>query len=296
MTEVGASVSQFERVEMPGLDHSQSWLSITFDVDAEALWLTLSRGKHRPALLSQGLYGLNVGLPRILNLLADLKIKATFFVPGQVAERHLTLVPDIAAAGHEVASHAYTHQPLSLFDTREHEADELRRAKDILESQLNASVVGFGAPVCDVSPHTVSILVEQGFIYDRSFLDDDWPYLFRSEHNELIELPISWVLDDFTFFGHNLFPKLGWGIQHPPAVGLIWRDELDSFEKGGGFGCLVLHPEVIGRRTRVRMLRDVLEGFVGRSRFVRCADLAEEIMAMKQDRACEGLPASARRP
>lgn len=232
-------------------------------------------------MLSQGLYGLNVGVPRILDLLADLKIKSTFFVPGLVAERHPTLAPDIAAAGHEIASHAYTHQPLSQFDTRQSEADELRRAKDILEKQLNASIVGFGAPVCDVSSHTISILVEQGFVYDRSFLDDDWPYLFRSEHNELIELPISWVLDDFTFFGHNLFPKLGWGIQHPQAVGPIWRDELDSFDKDGGFGCLVLHPEVIGRRTRLRMLREVLEGFALASQFVRCADLAAELMTLK---------------
>jgi len=282
MVAAGRSDLQFERVEIHGLDHSKSWLSVTFDVDAEALWLTLTRGKQRPALLSQGLYGLNVGIPRILDFLADLNIKSTFFVPGLVAERHPTLVPDIAAAGHEIASHAYTHQPLSLFDTRQSEADELHRAKDILEKQLNRKVVGFGAPVCDVSAHTISILVEQGLVYDRSFLDDDWPYVFRDECNTLVELPISWVLDDFTFFGHNLFPKLGWGIQHPQVVGPIWRDELDSFDKEGGFGCLVLHPEVIGRRTRLRMLRDVLEAFTQSCRFVRCADLAAELMAMSQ--------------
>jgi peptidoglycan/xylan/chitin deacetylase (PgdA/CDA1 family) len=289
------TASRLDRVEISGLDRFRSWLSITFDVDAEALWLTLARGKSRPALLSQGIYGLNAGLPRILDLLADLKIRSTFFVPGQVAERHPALVPEIAAAGHEIASHAYSHQPLSSFDTWQREADDLRRAKDILEAQLNASVIGFAAPVSDVSQHTLSILIAQGFVYDRSFLDDDRPYLFCNEQSELIELPISWVLDDFTFFGHNLYPQLGWGIQHPSVVGPIWRDELDSFATDGGFGCLVLHPEVIGRRTRLRMLRDVIEGFVGRSRFVRCADLAAEIRTLRPSRDGEQPPVSTQR-
>jgi peptidoglycan/xylan/chitin deacetylase (PgdA/CDA1 family) len=273
----GRQADKFDRVQIARLDRSQSWLSLTFDVDAEALWLTLSRGKDRPALFSQGLYGLNAGMPRVLQLLGDLGIKSTFFVPGLVAERHPSLVPEIMAAGHEVASHAYTHQPLSAFDTRQLEADELRRAKDILERQCGVPVVGFGAPVCDVSPHTVSILAEQGFLYDRSFLDDDWPYLFRNGQRSLVELPISWVLDDFAFFGHNLYPQLGWGIQHPAPVGDIWREELETFRLGGGFGCLVLHPEVIGRRTRMAMLRDVLSGFGKSPGFYTCAEVASQV-------------------
>jgi peptidoglycan/xylan/chitin deacetylase (PgdA/CDA1 family) len=271
------------RTAFSGLDGARSWLSVNFDVDAEALWISVARGRSRPALLSQGLYGLNEGVPRILALLSDLGIRATFFVPGMVAEAHPSLVPELAAAEHEIASHAYTHMPLSAFESAAQEADELRRAKNILEAQAGREVVGFGAPVCDVSPNTLGILIEQGFTYDRSFLDADRPYLFRSDGGSLVELPVSWVLDDFSFFGHNIYPKLGWGIQDPAAVAPVWSGELASFRDDGGFGCLVLHPEVIGRRPRLRMLREVLSAFAATERFWTCAEVAADLMAETAD-------------
>ncbi len=262
-----------ERREIEGLDRRKPWFSVTFDVDAEALWLTVTR-KPRPALVSQGLYGLNAGIPRILSLLADTGITATFFVPGLVAERHPSLVPELIAAAHEVASHGYSHMPLSAFESREAEERELRMAKDILEAQGGKPVVGFGAAVCDVSVHTLGILMDQGIAYDRSFLDSDWPYVFTRDGRSLVELPVSWVLDDFTFFGHNIMPKLGWGVQEPETVGRIWRGELETFRADGGFGCLVMHPEVIGRRSRLPVLRDLLVEFSQYGKFQSCAEIA----------------------
>jgi len=278
MTSERLRTEGFEKVDLPDAERAQTWFNISFDVDAEALWLTLTRGKDRPALFSQGLYGLNVGMPRILQMLDDLRIRATFFVPGLVADRHPALVPELVAAGHEIASHAYTHLPLSAFQTRDAEADELKRARDVLESQSGRPVLGFGAPVCDVSVNTLSILTEQGILYDRSFLDDDWPYLFRTESGrDLVELPISWVLDDFAFFGHNLYPQLGWGIQSPEHVADIWHGELQTFARDGGFGCLVLHPEVIGRRPRMTMLKEVLCRFVAAGKFFTCEEIAADV-------------------
>lgn len=262
-----------ERREIAGLDRRKTWFSVTFDVDAEALWLTMTR-KARPALISQGLYGLNAGIPRILSLLADTGAKATFFVPGLVAERHPSLVPELIAAGHEVASHGYSHMPLSAFESREAEERELRMAKDIIETQGGKPVVGFGAAACDVSAHTLEILMDQRIAYDRSFLDSDWPYIFTRGNDRLVELPVSWVLDDFTFFGHNLMPKLGWGVQEPETVGRIWRREMATFRDDGGFGCLVLHPQVIGRRSRLSVLGDLLREFSDAGKFLSCAEIA----------------------
>lgn len=268
--------SPVQRHEIEGLDRSLPFLSINFDVDAESLWLVMAKGKDRPALISQGLYGLNHGVPRILELLRDVGVKGTFFVPGLVAENHAALVPEIAAAGHEIASHCYTHMPLSALEPQR-EWDDLRRSKDVLEAQLGAPVTGFGAPVCDVSGRTVDFLIRLGFAYDRSFLDADWPYAFRSSEGSLVELPISWVMDDFTFFGHNLMPPMGWGIAAPAHAAAIWKGEMESFLHGGGFGCLVLHPEVVGRRTRMSALRDVLTELAAQARFWTCAEVAENL-------------------
>ncbi|MGE0501952.1 MAG: polysaccharide deacetylase family protein [Rhizobiaceae bacterium] len=268
-----AVLEGIERRELDGLEHRAPMFSVTFDVDAEALWLTVTR-KPRPALVSQGLYGLNEGIPRILSLLADTGATATFFVPGLVAERHPSLVPELIAAGHEVASHGYSHMPLSALESREAEERELRMAKDILEAQGGKPVVGFGAAVCDVSAYTLDILMDQGIAYDRSFLDSDWPYAFVRGGDRLVELPVSWVMDDFTFFGHNIVPKLGWGIQEPEMVGRIWRGEMATFRDGGGFCCLVMHPEVIGRRSRLPVLRDLITEFSEAGKFLSCAEIA----------------------
>jgi len=266
----------FERINVQS--GRRSWFNLAFDVDAEALWASVAKGKNRPALTSQGQYGLHDGLPRILTMRDDLRIKATFFVPGMVAELHTTLVPELAAAGHEIASHAYTHVPLSFLESAEQERNELQRAKDILEGQTNQPVVGFGAPVSDVSVHTLDILSKQGMLYDRSFLDSDFPYLFRRADQSIVELPISWVLDDFAFFGHNLAPKMGWGIRAPEAVSPIWKGELEAIRAEGGFGCLVLHPEVIGRRPRMTMLRDLVCDLG--AEFMTCAEIAASVTSM----------------
>ncbi|MGE3147993.1 MAG: polysaccharide deacetylase family protein [Pseudorhodoplanes sp.] len=270
------AASLVERREIAGLDRSTAHLSINFDVDAEALWLVMAKGKNRPSLISQGLYGLNHGVPRALDVLRDTKVKATFFIPGLVAHNHPTLVQEIASEGHEIASHCYTHMPLSALEPQT-EWDDLRRTKDLLEQQLGKAIEGFAAPVCDVSERTIEFLIRLGFSYDRSFLDSDWPYLFRSPEGALVELPISWVLDDFTFFGHNLMPTMGWGIAEPSHAGNIWRGELQSFVDGGGFGCLVLHPEVVGRRTRISVLRDVLAQLSSTARFATCAEIAKAV-------------------
>lgn len=264
------------RSEIKYLDRSAPYLSVSFDVDAESLWLVISKGKNRPSLISQGLYGLNHGVPRALDMLRDLRLKATFFVPGLVAKNHPSLAREIASEGHEIASHAYTHMPLSALDPQT-EWDDLRRAKDLLETQIDSPVTGFGAPVCDVSERTIEFLISLGFAYDRSFLDADWPYFFESAHGKLVELPVSWVLDDFTFFGHNLMPPMGSGISAPAHAGAIWREELHTFAQGGGFGCLVLHPEIVGRRTRMAVLRDVLADLSTKTRFWTCAQVASAL-------------------
>ncbi|TMQ25541.1 MAG: hypothetical protein E6K82_06610 [Candidatus Rokuibacteriota bacterium] len=74
--------------------------AFTFDLDAETLWL--ARGVTEPVALSQGTFGPAEALPRILELLHQAEIPASFFVPAWVAEHHPDAVKAIVAAGHEV--------------------------------------------------------------------------------------------------------------------------------------------------------------------------------------------------
>jgi len=86
-------------------------VSLTFDVDAESAILAEGRRFADHAMvMSHQAYGPRVGVPRILDLLADFALRGTFFVPGLTAERYPGLVESIVEAGHEVGHHSYSHR------------------------------------------------------------------------------------------------------------------------------------------------------------------------------------------
>ena len=107
---------------------------------------------------------------RLLELFEKHEAKATFFVLGWVAERFPGLVPQIAEAGHEVASHGYSHQ-LVYRQTPEVFREETFRSKALLEDQLGQPITGYRAASYSITPKSrwaLDILVELGFSWDSS--------------------------------------------------------------------------------------------------------------------------------
>ncbi|MDI4631710.1 DUF3473 domain-containing protein [Pelomonas sp. V22] len=107
---------------------------------------------------------------RILALLAKEGKQATFFTLGWVAERYPQLVRDIVAGGHELASHGYGHQRASDL-TREEFADDVGRAKQLLEDIGGQAVLGYRAPSFSIGTGNLwafDVLLEQGYRYSSS--------------------------------------------------------------------------------------------------------------------------------
>jgi polysaccharide deacetylase family protein (PEP-CTERM system associated) len=107
---------------------------------------------------------------RMLEIFAEADTQATFFILGWVAERHLDLVTRIAKAGHQVASHSYWHRLVYELSPQEFR-DDLRRAKDILESAAGTRVQGFRAPSFSITERSLwalDVLIEEGYTYDAS--------------------------------------------------------------------------------------------------------------------------------
>ena len=106
----------------------------------------------------------------LLALLDAHSVKATFFVLGMVAERYRNLVRRIAAAGHEIASHGYSHRLVHQLSQEEFRQDSAR-SKDLLEQLVGAPVRGFRAPEFSINRGTLwalGVLAELGFTYDSS--------------------------------------------------------------------------------------------------------------------------------
>lgn len=141
---------------------------------------------------------------RLLQILGDADVRATFFVLGCVAERFPQLVRDIASQGHEVASHGYAHRLISD-QTAQAFRDDVRRAKALLESITGLPVRGYRAPSYSVTPRTLwalDILADEGHEYDASIfpihhdrygipLSPRHPYIVRRNGRTLIEAPAS---------------------------------------------------------------------------------------------------------
>jgi peptidoglycan-N-acetylglucosamine deacetylase len=224
--------------------------AFTFDFDAEEAWLGEDPANaDRPGVLSQGTYGAKWGVPLVLELLAQHGIRATFFVPGRVAERYPGRIEEIVAAGHELAHHGYTHtSPTTL--TRDQERTELVKGLDVLRA-FSPDVVGYRSPSWDFSVNTEELLQELGFRYSSNFMDDLRPY--RREASGLIELPVQWILDDAA---HFWFDGSTWlkTMRTADEVRSIWEGEFRGYHRLEGSFVLACHPQVIGRPYRLEML------------------------------------------
>jgi peptidoglycan/xylan/chitin deacetylase (PgdA/CDA1 family) len=238
-------------------DLARGAAAFSFDFDAEEVWLADDPANaQRPGVLSQGAYGARVGVGLILEILARRRVAATFFVPGRVAERHAERVREIVAAGHELGHHGYTHTPPAQL-SRDEEDAELVRGKQILEA-FGAEVAGYRSPSWDLSPHTLSLLQEHGLRYSSNLMDDIRPY--RHQGSPIVELPVQWILDDAA---HFWFDASTWNkkISTSAEVRSIWEEEFLGIRRLGGCCVFTLHPQIIGRPGRIRLL-DELIGFV----------------------------------
>jgi polysaccharide deacetylase family protein (PEP-CTERM system associated) len=107
---------------------------------------------------------------RLLEILEQAGVHATFFVLGWVAERFPDLVRRIHAAGHELASHSYDHG-LVYDKTPDSFRDDLRRARAAIEQAAGVAVTGFRAPSYSVTTRSLwalDVLAAEGYTYDSS--------------------------------------------------------------------------------------------------------------------------------
>jgi peptidoglycan/xylan/chitin deacetylase (PgdA/CDA1 family) len=233
-------------------------VSLTFDVDAESPILAEGRRYADHAMvMSHQAYGPRVGVPRILELLADFSLTATFFVPGLTAERYPGLVERIVEAGHEVGHHSYSHRrPTSL--TEAEERADFERALAVLE-QIGVRPSGHRTALWAASWRSPSLVAEYGLLYDSTLMDDDRPYVLETGQGEIVELPPHWSLDDWEQYAYLPEPHVGAVIEDPQKVLSMWKGELDAMRRYGCLFMLTIHPFLSGRPSRVENLRKLIE-------------------------------------
>jgi peptidoglycan/xylan/chitin deacetylase (PgdA/CDA1 family) len=266
---------------------------LTFDFDAMTGFI--SRGLTTPTPISRGEFGL-VGVRRILDLLHKYHIRASFFIPGVVIEMYPAACEAIVAGGHEIGHHGYTHVPPANL-SREQEEEGLILGNAAIQRLSGQAARGYRSPSWDLSPHTVELLLKHHFVYDSSLMGDDYmPYYARQGDQiflekpciwgpttALLELPISWTLDDYPHFEFLRTPTTVLpGLMNAQDVLQNWIDDFVYMQRVTDWGILTytMHPYVIGRGHRMLMLeRLILRLMEGGAVFATMEDAARQFAA-----------------
>jgi peptidoglycan-N-acetylglucosamine deacetylase len=254
-------------------------VALSFDSDHETNELRdggLSIGR-----MSWGQYGARRGVPRILAILKRHDVPATFFVPAVAALLHPDEQRRVIDAGHEIGLHGWIHELNSALPEAV-ERDLHFRAADTLTRITGVRPVGMRTPSWDFSPATLMIQRELGLLYDSSLMADDDPYEIE-EHGEptgIVELPVEWIRDDAPYFNMNRFQALR-PYTPPPAVLDIFIREFDRAHAEGGLFLLTMHPHVIGYRSRIFILEELIRHIqaTGNVWFATHSDVARHCLA-----------------
>jgi peptidoglycan/xylan/chitin deacetylase (PgdA/CDA1 family) len=141
--------------------------------------------------------------------------------------------------------------------------------------RLAARPVGFRSPSWDFTATTLELLERERFSYSSNFMDDLDCYVHPG--TALVELPVHWILDDAPFFlfglGVNTRP-----IQPASHALEIWKEEFDGlYERGGVPYVMTMHPQFIGRPSRLRALAELIRFIKDHDEiwFATCREIAD---------------------
>ncbi len=157
----------------------------------------------------------------LLDLFAQCKVSATFFILGWNAERAPDLVREIQDRGHEVASHGFHHDLCSNLGQDDLLSD-LKRTKEVLEHICGSSVQGYRAPSFSISDNVITALKQLGYQYDSSFDSSG----LNSRHGKL-------DLSDFRKTGFAYTDPDG--FSEIPVSNLQWGNSIIPWGGGGYF-------------------------------------------------------------
>ncbi len=262
---------------------------VTFDFDAELLRKSvICKREIGFSDTSRGQYGPDEGLARCLAMLKRQDFRTTFFVPGRIAELYPEKVQQIAADGHELAYHGYMHEATVDMPAAEEETN-MAKSEELLSQFSGKKPVGYRGPL-DLLPNcALQLMQKRGYLYCSTLKDCDWAYIH--EEYPIVELPTEPTLDDFSWFYFSYADEATITCSYPvDYVYDVWRDNFDELaNEGDKVMVLKLHPQLIGRSSRVRMLERFIAYMKANGAWLAsCEEVANYVKAFYAKRAQGG--------
>jgi peptidoglycan/xylan/chitin deacetylase (PgdA/CDA1 family) len=273
------------------------------DVDAVAGWLGSYGGEDSPDDISRGMFAGEVGSPRLLELFDKMGLKTTWFIPGHSVETFPEQMKSVAARGHEIGIHGYSHEnPIAM--TREQEMAVLDKSIALITELSGKRPTGYVAPWWEFSNVTNELLLERGIKYDHSLMHNDFtPYrvrvgdkwtkidysakpedwmkpLERGAETDLIEIPANWYLDDLPPMMFIKKAPNSHGFVNPRDIEDMWRDQFDWVYENMDYAVfpITIHPDVSGRPQVLMMLERLIKHIKSHEgvRFMTMNEMADD--------------------
>lgn len=223
--------------------HSNGAVKNVLSFDIEDTFQYLYRNKNgKQAAPTQQVVESTMAL---VNILAEYKVSATFFILGIVAECFPELIANVANAGHEIATHGHSHKFVSSMSPDEFYED-VTRSLSLLSSASDYQVIGYRAPAFSITSANCKWVWERlqqaGIRYDSSVVSGRWfenkgqqnlsPFALNSD---LTELPITTIN-----YGNRSFPLGGTYFRLFPYS--VIRNTVIAENASGRPAVIYLHP------------------------------------------------------
>ncbi|MFN8593848.1 MAG: polysaccharide deacetylase [Thermomicrobiales bacterium] len=273
------------------------------DVDAVAGWLGSYGGEDSPCDITRGLFAGEIGSTRLLKLFDRYGLRTTWFIPGHSIETFPKQMQMVAAAGHEIGLHGYSHEnPVAMTPAQEQAV--LEKSIALVTDLAGTPPRGFVAPWWELGANTVALLLKNGIVYDHSRMDNDFhPFyarvgdtwtkidyskqaetwmkpLVRGEETDLVEIGANWYIDDLPPMMFIKKAPNSHGFVNPRDLEQIWRDQFDWVYREYDYAVypITIHPDVSGRPQVLLMLERLIEYINGHDgiRWATFAEIADD--------------------
>lgn len=233
-------------------------VTLTFDFQGGEDVRPLEDGKVNHEKYTQAEYGPNTAVYRILRILEEEAVEATFLTCGAIAERYPQAVSAIVAGGHEVAGHGYHHEVARNL-TRDEENEVMRKTTAMIETRAGKRPVGWRS--CTQSPNSIALLMEHGYLWNSNSFSHDLPFLWEQDGKVLVELPRQPFGDGRTYQHRRN------DAGNPENALIVWKAMFDEFldesERAPTYCPFQFHPYISGRPGRGRALRTIIRHMKG---------------------------------
>ena len=244
-------------------------VAISPDFDAHSAWM--GAGLTSPSYLSRGEFGAEVGVPRLLDLFSRYDVRTTFCTPGHSMATFPRRLEQIMSAGQEIASHGCYHERIPDLPPDRERALMVKQI-DQYASMVGGRPRGYRSPAWDYSDVTLQLLEEFGYEWDSSLMGREFepyhprPVLVKWEEasefgpeSSLLELPVSWYLDDWPPMEYAAGVAAGLGDHH--LMLQRWKDIFDFARANhdSALYILTIHPQCSGRAHLIGVLEELIK-------------------------------------